>query len=439
MQVDAPRIFTVSCLCALLAASGCHKGEEAETEAVVAVKVVKVERKDVVDSVTAVGTVNAVAVTTLSPKVSAPIVEMGILKNHFVVAGEEIARLESRDLAAAAREADDAVREAEATLRQTAAGTNPESTAQKQKALSEAEATVRNAEALVRRRETLFAKGGIPKKELEDAQLQLAVARGELDLARRELQLATATLNPTSARIAETRLQQARDRAANAHAQLDYAVIRSPISGVITDQFHQRGDFVAAGDKLVTVADVRQIVVKAQFPDSIVADVHNGANVQLAPSTGEEAPMFGTVTLVSRAADPASRTVEVWVSAVNEDNRLRPGEFTKVTIVTEEATDAITVPPAAVTLDEPDGDKGKVMVVDETSVAHEVEVTVGVKGEDAWEITEGLGGDETVIVEGNYALPDGTKVRTVEAAAEEEEKGEEKDAGEKPADKKEEP
>ena len=133
----------------------------------------------------------------------------------------------------------------------------------------------------------------------------------------------------------------------------------------------------------------------------------------------------------------------MWVSAVNEDNRLRPGEFTKVTIVTEEATDAITVPPAAVTLDEPDGDKGKVMVVDEASVAHEVEVTVGVKGEDAWEITEGLGGDETVIVEGNYALPDGTKVRTVEAAAEEEEKGEEKgeekDAGEEPADKKEEP
>ena len=234
-------------------------------------------------------------------------------------------------------------------------------------------------------------------------------------------------------------MQQARDRATNAHAQLDYAVIRSPISGVVTEQFHQRGDFVPAGEKLVTVADVRQIVIKAQFPDSIVADVHTGANAELTPSAGEETPMSGTVTLVSRSADPASRTVEVWVSAVNEDNRLRPGEMTKVTIVTEEATDAITVPPVAVTLDEPDGDKGKVMVVDEASVAHEVEVTVGVKGDDAWEITEGLHGGETVIVEGNYALPDGTKVRTVEAAEEEEKGDEKKDEGEEPADKKEEP
>ncbi len=273
----------------------------------------------------------------------------------------------------------------------------------------------------------LFQKGGIPKKDLEDAELQLSLARSELDLARREVELNAANFNVTNARIAESRLQQARERAANAHAQLDYAVIRSPISGIVTEQAHQKGDYVAAGDKIVTVADVSQVIVKAQFPDTEVAGVETGANVSLEPSTGQEEPMLGTVQLVSRTADPASRTVEVWVGVVNEDARLRPGEFVKVTIVTEEAEGAVAVPPEAVTLDEPDGDAGKVVVVDETSVAHEVEVKVGVKGEDAWQITEGLSGDETVVVEGNYALPDGTKVRTVEAdaAGEEGEKSDE--------------
>src|SRR5205085_2245722 len=72
--------------------------------------------------------------------------------------------------------------------------------------------------------------------------------------------------------------------------------------------------------------------------------------------------------------------------------------------------------PSAVTLDEPEGDAGKVIVVDETSVAHEIEVKVGVRGDEAWQIVEGLDGGESVVVEGNYALPDGTKVRAVEAA-----------------------
>jgi hypothetical protein len=49
-------------------------------------------------------------------------------------------------------------------------------------------------------------------------------------------------------------------------------------------------------------------------------------------------------------------------------------------------------------------------VVDAANVAHETKVTVGIRTLDKIEITEGLLGGETVVIEGNYALPDGTKV-----------------------------
>jgi multidrug efflux pump subunit AcrA (membrane-fusion protein) len=88
--------------------------------------------------------------------------------------------------------------------------------------------------------------------------------------------------------------------------------------------------------------------------------------------------------------------------------------------VTAEASNVVAVPKAAVTLEDPTADEGTVMVVDEASVAHEVKVTVGVKGDDAFEITKGLKGGETIVVEGNYALPDGTKVRAVAAGADDE-------------------
>ena len=50
------------------------------------------------------------------------------------------------------------------------------------------------------------------------------------------------------------------------------------------------------------------------------------------------------------------------------------------------------------------------MVVDAANVAHETKVTVGIRTADKIEITAGLQGGETVVIEGNYALPDGAKV-----------------------------
>jgi hypothetical protein len=56
------------------------------------------------------------------------------------------------------------------------------------------------------------------------------------------------------------------------------------------------------------------------------------------------------------------------------------------------------------------------MVVDAKSVAHEVKVTTGAHSRERTQITSGLRGGETVVIEGNYGLPDGTKVQNADAA-----------------------
>jgi len=72
------------------------------------------------------------------------------------------------------------------------------------------------------------------------------------------------------------------------------------------------------------------------------------------------------------------------------------------------------VPTSAVTLDASNAAEGKVMVVDNKSVAHETKVNVGIRTPDKIEITSGLKGGETVVTEGGYALPDGAKVQADE-------------------------
>jgi multidrug efflux pump subunit AcrA (membrane-fusion protein) len=102
---------------------------------------------------------------------------------------------------------------------------------------------------------------------------------------------------------------------------------------------------------------------------------------------------------------------------------LRANGAAQVTIFANSKDDAIVVPAAAVTLEASNADEGTVMVVDAQNIAHETKVTVGIRTADKIEIVEGLLGGETVVIEGNYALPDGTKV---EVAKDEEKKDEEK-------------
>jgi hypothetical protein len=49
-------------------------------------------------------------------------------------------------------------------------------------------------------------------------------------------------------------------------------------------------------------------------------------------------------------------------------------------------------------------------------VAHETKVTIGIRTAEKIEIVSGLLGGETVVIEGNYALPDGTKVEVAQEA-----------------------
>jgi hypothetical protein len=52
--------------------------------------------------------------------------------------------------------------------------------------------------------------------------------------------------------------------------------------------------------------------------------------------------------------------------------------------------------------------------VDDNSIAHEKKVTVGIRTKDKIEITSGLNAGESIVIEGNYALPDETRVEVRE-------------------------
>jgi len=413
------------------------KKSKAETEGevtpVVSVKVAQAEKGSIAAQVVAVGTIWPREKADVGTKVSAQIKKMALLKNKVVRAGEVIAVLESRDLQAQRAEAVAALNQSRAEERSLVTGTIPKTNAEDQKLLNDARAKVNNARHLYERRRALYEQGGISQKDVEAAQLDLTTAEDELRLEEQTVALRGRSLNPNDRALASAKTAQAEQHLSTLDAQLSYATIRAPITGIVTDQYQYEGEFAAAGGKLVTIADTSTVIVKAPFSDTAAAQLKAGDAASVVPTDTSAEEMKGQITLLSRSSDPMNRTVEVWVTLANGAGKLRANGAAQVTVMANSKDDAIVVPASAVTLEASNADGGTVMIVDKQNVARERKVTVGVRSGDKIEITEGLQEGDTVVIEGNFALPDGTKV---EIAKDEEGKEGDKDEDKKDKDEK---
>ena len=396
--------------------SAAAAGEGDAAAAVVSVRLAKAEVGPIAQPLDIVGTITGRQEATISPKISGQIAQMGLIKNRVVHRGEILAVLESRDLNAQRAEASAALREAQIGITNTGQGTIPLTNAQDTKAVRDAQGTVDNMRKTYERRKVLFDEGGISKKDLEASQLDLTKAEDDLRLAEHAAALHKGTTNPSDLATAQSKAQQASDRLAALTAQADYATIRAPFDGVITDQFLRQGDFATAGTKLLTISDTSTVIVKAPLSIDAASNVHAGDKASVIPDSMPGVTLQGTVSLVGGAADPQSRSSEIWITLPNPDGRLRDNSAARVTIASGNVPNAVVVPSSAVTLDATNGNSGTVLLVDAQSVAHETKVTTGAHSREKTQITSGLHGGETVVIEGNYGLPDGTKVQDAAAA-----------------------
>ncbi len=390
--------------------------DEGRATPIVSVRVARAERGSIAHEISAIGTLVPVREATISPKVAAPIAKMELLKNKVVRQGDVLATLESHDLQAQRAEAAAALQEATLGVSSTEHSAIPMTNAQDQRALLDARANVANMRRTLDRRKALYSEGGISKKELEASELALTQAQDDLRLAQSSMKVHHGTSNALDLATAEAKRKQAADHMATLDAQLGYAAIRAPFSGVITDQFQFQGEYANPGQKLVSIADTSRMIVKIPVAGETASQLKVGDAATVYPDDLPGQQIAGRISLVGRGADPQSRTVEVWVILPNASGRLRPNGTARVVLAAGRQASAIVVPASAVTLDATNGNAGTVMVVDGKSIAHEVHVTVGIKAKDRDQITSGLNGGETVVTEGNYGLPDGTKVTIAGAA-----------------------
>jgi membrane fusion protein, multidrug efflux system len=208
---------------------------------------------------------------------------------------------------------------------------------------------------------------------------------------------------------------------ATAHVNLGYTQIRSPIDGRLGARLVDIGNLVRATDNtaLVTIAQIKPIFVSFTLPQNDLDEIRQyqaKAPLEVVALAGDGKTQLaeGRLTLIDNMINQATGTIHLKGTFPNLDERLWPGEFVNVRLVLRVRKGMPTVPSQTVQQG-PDGDFAYVISKDDTVQRRDVDVLAVQNGLAV--IGKGLSPGEHIVVDGQYRLTDGVRVRLVPGKA----------------------
>lgn len=346
-----------------------------------AVSVVAIHsRAKVIDGAVVVrGRTEAARQVDVRSETSGQVVSDPLRKGAFVEAGDLLCELDpgTREIALA---------EAQARQREAAAG------------LPTAEA--RLAEAKARLAEAKINDNAASRLSQEGfaSETRVAATTAAVEAARAQVQSAVSGVESAKAAA-----QSAEAAVARAERELGNLEIRAPIAGLLETDAAELGSLLQPGSLCATVIQLDPVRLVGFVPETMVDRVEVGALAAARLASGRE--VTGSVTFLSRSADPNTRTFRVDVVVPNADLSIRDGQTVEIAVQSEGET-AHLLPQSALTLDD-NGHLGVRLVSGDVAGFAPVDVvrdtTRGV-----W--VSGLGETADVIVVGQEFVTDGVLV-----------------------------
>lgn len=312
---------------------------------------------NIMNSITATGTIEPVTSVTVGTQVSGIVSKLFVDYNSVVKKGQVIAELDKTNLMSQLN------------------------TAKTQLATAQSQLNYQTAN--YKRYKTLFEKGLVAADDFDNAKLSYTQAKEQVASAKEEVQ--------------------------RAQTNLGYATITSPIDGVVLSKSVEEGQTVAASfstPELFTIAqDLTNMQVVADVDEADIGDVKEGERVTFTVDAYPDDTFEGEVKQVRQEATTTNNVVtyEVVISAPNADLKLKPGLTANVTIYTAERKGVLSVPSKALRFTPQMETVGKMKIVDVANAKNKV-----------WTIE----GNSIVAHKVNIGMTDGTNTQIVSGIAE---------------------
>jgi membrane fusion protein, heavy metal efflux system len=260
--------------------------------------------------------------------------------------------------------------------------------------VSAAQAGLRLAERERERIAKLREEGLGTQQQLDQAERNLSVARTDAEAAR-------ATKDSLDGLIADRATRHERGGVAGVRLP-----VRAPIAGTVISALHVEGESVGADAEIVRILDASHLWIEGRVSEFDLRHVKTApaASVSFPALAGEriDVPAAAVATAyIAPTIDPASRTFSIRYELPNSANSLKDGMLAQLALVIARADAAVTIPHAAVILDQ-GIPTAYVMLSGETFQKRELEL--GVRDGDLVEVLQGIHAGERVATRGAYIV-----------------------------------
>jgi HlyD family secretion protein len=299
----------------LIATAGAGVATRASTAAKPKVTTVEVARGDLVQAISAAGSLEAVTTVNVGSQVSGVVQTLFADYNDIVRKGQTLARLDPSLFRTQ-------VEQAEANL------IRAEADVDRLKVSREA------ARLALDRTARLAEKRLVSDADLETAQVALASAEAQVRSAQASVAQSAASLNQARVNLAHT-------------------IITSPIDGIVLSRAVDTGQTVAASMQAPTLfilaADLTRMHLNASIDESDVGAIAPGQAVTFRVDAYPDEPFAGRVAQV-RLQAVVSQNVVTYATVIDVENpqlKLKPGMTATVTVEVARRADALVVPASA--------------------------------------------------------------------------------------------
>lgn len=275
-------------------------------------------------------------IVSVSAKIPGRIIEVLAKEGEQVKAGQVVARIDARELAAGQAQAKAAVAVAKAKYEELTAGSRPQEIEQARSGVDQARAGVDQAQANLNnaaknyeRMQALYSQGAISSSQIDNAQTAYTVAKEALRSSQEGLNMAGEKLNLSVVGTREEAIRGAEAQVKQAEAALEsvtvlgeYTSIVSPVAGTVALKSVNPGEVVAAGQPLFSIVDLNDVWLTTRIEETKLGKIKVGQKVEYTIDGYIGRTFEGTVYDINTATN----SVFALIPTENAS-----GNFTKVT------------------------------------------------------------------------------------------------------------
>jgi len=251
-------------------------------------------------------------------------------------------------------------------------------------------------------------------------QAQLVAAEAERDLARLNFSRLEGLINRGAISRAEydraaAEQKRTEARVGEIRATVDRKTIRAPFSGVLGLRQVNLGQYLSAGDAVVTLQSLDPIYVNFGVPQQDIGSVQAGRGVTITVGEVTNSQFPGRISAINAVVDEDTRNVQVQATLANPRGTLRPGMFAQAQVALDEGRTIVTIPVSSISY-APYGDSVFVVneMTNESGQAYQGVrqqfVEVGESRGDQIAILSGVEAGEEVVTSGAFKLRNGSAV-----------------------------